>query len=200
MLKIDISSIITVLKLFNHASSIQCFAIFKNSTLRPWIQVLNNAVIMALSGLLSQVENYIDIIDLLHKSHNALVSYPTIYHFVTEMCTYVHISVTKWCIVVYLSDALWDLWDWSIGGNKIKPRYIFLCSHTALNTSQIPMYLHISAHNKSSMKMPGHPSKQINGKHISRFHPNKYVSYISNTDNSISIQKRQASMKRLKCP
>ena len=26
----------------------------------------------------------------------------------------VHISVTKWCIVGYLFDALWDLWDGSI--------------------------------------------------------------------------------------
>ena len=26
----------------------------------------------------------------------------------------VHISVTKWCIVGYLSNALWDLWDGSI--------------------------------------------------------------------------------------
>ena len=49
-------------------------------------------------------------IDLLHKSHNTPVPYPTMYHFVTEMCTGVHISVTKWCIVRYLSDALWDLW------------------------------------------------------------------------------------------
>ena len=53
-------------------------------------------------------------IDLLHKSHNAPVSHPMMHHFVREMCTYVHISVTKWCIVVYFSDALWDLWDWSI--------------------------------------------------------------------------------------
>ena len=37
--------------------------------------------------------------DLIHKSHNASVSYPTVHHFVTEMCTCVHISVTKWCIV-----------------------------------------------------------------------------------------------------
>ena len=36
------------------------------------------------------------------------------HHFVTEMCACVHISVTKWCIVVYLSDALWDLWDGSM--------------------------------------------------------------------------------------
>ena len=39
---------------------------------------------------------------------------PTMHHFVTEMCTCVHISVTKWCIVGYLSGALWDLWDGSI--------------------------------------------------------------------------------------
>ena len=34
----------------------------------------------------------------------------TMQHFVTEMCTCVHISVTKCCIVGYL----WDLWDGSI--------------------------------------------------------------------------------------
>ena len=36
------------------------------------------------------------------------------HHFVTEICTRVHISVTKWCILGYLSNALWDLWDGSI--------------------------------------------------------------------------------------
>ena len=36
------------------------------------------------------------------------------HHLVTEMCTCVHISVTKWCIVGYETGALWDLWDWSI--------------------------------------------------------------------------------------
>ena len=36
------------------------------------------------------------------------------YHFVTEMCTYVHISVAKWRILGYLSDALCDLWGGSI--------------------------------------------------------------------------------------
>ena len=44
-----------------------------------------------------------------YKSHNASDKYPTTQHFVTEMCTCVHISVTKWCIVGYLSEALWDL-------------------------------------------------------------------------------------------
>ena len=37
------------------------------------------------------------------------------HHFVTEMCTCVHISVTKWCIVGYDTGTLWDLWDGSIG-------------------------------------------------------------------------------------
>ena len=46
-----------------------------------------------------------------HKSHNALGRCPIMRHIVTEMCTHVHISVTKWCIVGYLSNALWDLWD-----------------------------------------------------------------------------------------
>ena len=58
-------------------------------------------------------------IDLLHKSHNTSVPYPTMHHFVTEMCTCVHISVTKWCIVGYLYDALWDLWNGSIESPKI---------------------------------------------------------------------------------
>ena len=52
--------------------------------------------------------------NLLHKSHNAPVPYPTVHHFVTEMCRYVHISVKKICIVGYLPSALWDLWHGSI--------------------------------------------------------------------------------------
>ena len=39
---------------------------------------------------------------------------PTMHHFVTEMCTRVHISVTKWCILGYGTDAFWDLWDGSV--------------------------------------------------------------------------------------
>ena len=52
-------------------------------------------------------------IDSSHNSHNALDKYPTMHHFVTEMCTCVHISVTKWSIVGHGTVALWDLWDWS---------------------------------------------------------------------------------------
>ena len=49
-------------------------------------------------------------IDISHKSQDALFPYPTMQHFVTEMCTCVHISVTKcgifvWCIVGFVR---WD--------------------------------------------------------------------------------------------
>ena len=53
-------------------------------------------------------------IDPSNKSHNVLGKYPTMHHFVTEMCTRVHISVTKWCIVGSGTGALWDLCNRSI--------------------------------------------------------------------------------------
>ena len=50
-------------------------------------------------------------VDPSHKSHNALDKHPTIHHFVTEMCTHVHISVTKRCIVydtsVFVQHVYW---------------------------------------------------------------------------------------------
>ena len=52
-----------------------------------------------------------DVIDMLPKSQNTSVPYATMHLFVTEMCTYVHISVTKWCIVGCTPNVLWDLWD-----------------------------------------------------------------------------------------
>ena len=57
--------------------------------------------------------NYVQIRtkDPSHKSLNALDRYPTMRHFVTEMCTHVHICVTKWCIVGYGTDELWDLFS-----------------------------------------------------------------------------------------
>ena len=36
------------------------------------------------------------------------------HHFVTEMCTHVHISVTHIMVDCGIFDALWDLWDGSI--------------------------------------------------------------------------------------
>ena len=43
-----------------------------------------------------------------HKSHKAFDIYPTMHHLVTEMSTYVHISVTWWCSVGYMTGALWN--------------------------------------------------------------------------------------------
>ena len=48
-------------------------------------------------------------LDPSHKPHNASATYPTMHHFVTEMCTRVHISVTKWYIAGYRIGALWDM-------------------------------------------------------------------------------------------
>ena len=79
-------------------------------------------------------------IDPSHKSHNAPDQYPTMHHFVTEMCTHVHISVTKWCIVWYLSNALWDLWNGSILQHtegrvvEIFPYGIDNCVYPVINT------------------------------------------------------------------
>ena len=43
------------------------------------------------------------------------ITNPTMHHFVAEMCTPVHMSVTKWYIAGYGTDALWDLCDKFIG-------------------------------------------------------------------------------------
>ena len=98
-----------------------------------WSQVLNGEWRYSWSSADRRCSNYIWVInnliayysafyiryltvtkDLLYNSHNASVTYPILHQFVTEMCTYVHISVTKWCIVGYLSHATWDLQDGSI--------------------------------------------------------------------------------------
>ena len=42
------------------------------------------------------------------------VIYPAMHHHVTEMCICVHIYVTTWCFVGYLTNVLWDLLDGSI--------------------------------------------------------------------------------------
>ena len=48
-------------------------------------------------------------IDPSHKSHYALDIYPTMHHFVTEMCTQVHIAVTTEMMHC-------GIWDWCIMG------------------------------------------------------------------------------------
>ena len=47
------------------------------------------------------VKIVVPLTDQSHKSHNSSNKYPTIHHFVTEMCTHAHISATKYCIVGY---------------------------------------------------------------------------------------------------
>ena len=48
----------------------------------------------------TRVDIFSGAIDLIHKSHNAPVPYPTMHHFVTEMCA---------CIFLLQNGALWDI-------------------------------------------------------------------------------------------
>ena len=62
----------------------------------------------------------IGLLDPSYKSSNLLDPYPTMLHFVTEMCTCrVHISVTRWCIVGHRTGALWELHNKSINRNVV---------------------------------------------------------------------------------
>ena len=58
--------------------------------------------------LIKEVPDRVSFHQKSHKSHNALDKYSTMHHFVAEMCTHVHISVTKWRVVGYGTGALWD--------------------------------------------------------------------------------------------
>ena len=58
---------------------------------------------------------YDELIDPSHKSQNASDKYPTMHHFVIEICTHVHISVTKWGIV---GQGLVHCGIWGIGSIK----------------------------------------------------------------------------------
>ena len=81
-----------------------------------------------------------------YHTHNAPIPYPTMHQFVTEMCTNVHISVTKWCIMGFLFDALWDLWDGYINlstrspptscsrSGQLTERHVPLSSHWILSS------------------------------------------------------------------
>ena len=44
-----------------------------------------------------------------HESHNALDIYPTMHHFVTEMCTFLLQNCALWPIVGYGTGALWNV-------------------------------------------------------------------------------------------
>ena len=51
-----------------------------------------------------------NLIDQIHKSHNTPVPYPTIQHSEQK---YAHFC-SECCIVGFRTDALWDLWEWSL--------------------------------------------------------------------------------------
>ena len=44
-----------------------------------------------------------------------LWQYGTLWDILLQKCAHMHISATQWCIVGYLWDALWDLWEGAIG-------------------------------------------------------------------------------------
>ena len=52
--------------------------------------------------------------DSLHRSHNAPTPHPTMHHSATEICTDVHISITKCRIAGHPPNAPWDPQDGSI--------------------------------------------------------------------------------------
>ena len=56
------------------------------------------------------IAKYFDTIDQFHKSHNASVPYPTMCYS-EQKCLH---FCSESCIVWYGTDALWNLWIWSI--------------------------------------------------------------------------------------
>ena len=80
--------------------------------------------------------------DPFYKSHDALDKYPIMHHCVTEMCTHVHISATKWCIVGYGTGALWDLCDSSIDSPYKGLQYL---ERPNVNTSSNQRYSSITS-------------------------------------------------------
>ena len=85
----------------------QCFSC--NSLLPVWHQAIAWTNVYLYSMMLYDI--HLRTIEPSHKSHNSSDKYPTMHCFVTEMGVYVHISVTKWCIVGYGTSVLWDMWD-----------------------------------------------------------------------------------------
>ena len=94
-----------------------------------------------------------------HKSQNASVPYPTMHHFVAEMCTCVHISVTKWCIVGYGTDAFWDLWDGAPFNNRDLPCTKFFSDQVTRNwikaEMKIPQNLNCDGWKILEKRFPG---------------------------------------------
>ena len=74
--------------------------------------------------------------DLSHKSHNAPVAYPTMHHFVTEMCTFLLQNCALWdfCLMYYGICELVLFYDLclSIMGNYMKCK----CTHSYVVAKQ----------------------------------------------------------------
>ena len=70
-------------------------------TMQKWIVVYlwNKRYLNLESWISNLVATFQLLIHLFRKSHNAQIPYITMCHSETEICTRVHISVTKWCIV-----------------------------------------------------------------------------------------------------
>ena len=82
------------------------------------------------------------------------------HHFVTQMCTNVHISVTKWCIVGYGTGALWDLCNRSVGPNgtnisEMEQTSVKWNKHqwNGTNISEILIKTHNFFFNENALKM-----------------------------------------------
>ena len=63
------------------------------------------------------------VIDPNHKSHSALVPYPTVHHSEQK---YTHFC-SEWCNGGYGTGALWDLWIWSITQSYVGVGLYFFC-------------------------------------------------------------------------
>ena len=59
----------------------------------------------------------VDVIDLINKSQNVPVPYPSILYS-EQKCAY---FCSEWSIVGYGAGASWDLWNWSIDIMRHKP-------------------------------------------------------------------------------
>ena len=80
--------------------------------------------------------------EISHKSHNASDKYPTMHHFVTEMCTHV-------CTFLLQNDALWDMalvhcgiWNWCIV-NMVYWSFIHGSSWLGLIKVKTDMYIYV---------------------------------------------------------
>ena len=78
-------------------------------------------------------------IDLILKSHNAPVLYPTVFHS-EQKCAHFY---SEWSIVGYGTGAFWDLWNWSIliKLSILRSRLLIFFNNLCIYDSQITTVL-----------------------------------------------------------